>query len=315
MDGAISTFYGGGEGKFLGGSVRADAAGLEGVFGGGIAEGAGSLGGVQEYERAGEKRRGYRNGFYVRDFVTRLGTLRLRVARSRERSFRPPGLERFERRAAEVMLLIREAFLRGISTRQGAYAAMVKRLEKDLPELLTFFDFPQTLWRQLRTTNVIERCFVIYAIFNGYNEQHQWRNRTLAFLHKQLDITFYTSSLTSPDSWVSLDSIDKYGEYLWCTQSALRCSFARPIPATITYLRLVENYRHDGKVRQRVVAHLGRKDLLARHLDALVRLLQNDQPSPRWARLDQLSTPQAWTWEGRCGRLAICGTSWDWVRS
>jgi putative transposase len=39
--------------------------------------------GVEDYERAGEKRRGYRNGFYVRDFVTRLGTLRLRVARSR----------------------------------------------------------------------------------------------------------------------------------------------------------------------------------------------------------------------------------------
>jgi putative transposase len=74
--------------------------------------------GVEDYERAGEKRRGYRNGFYVRDFVRRLGTLRLRVARARNRSFRPPGLERFERRAEEVMLLIREAFLRGISTRQ-----------------------------------------------------------------------------------------------------------------------------------------------------------------------------------------------------
>src|SRR5579883_2692366 len=74
--------------------------------------------GVEDYERAGEKRRGYRNGFYERDFVTRLGTLRLRVARSRDRSFRPPGLERFQRRAAEGMLLIREAFLHGISTRQ-----------------------------------------------------------------------------------------------------------------------------------------------------------------------------------------------------
>jgi hypothetical protein len=73
---------------------------------------------TESYERAREKRRGYRNGFYVGDFVTRLGTLRLRVARSRDRSFRPPGLERFQRRAAEVMLLIREAFLRGISTRQ-----------------------------------------------------------------------------------------------------------------------------------------------------------------------------------------------------
>lgn len=340
--------------------------------------------GVQDYERAGEKRRGYRNGFYVRDYVTRLGTLRLRLARARDRSFRPPGLKRFERRAEDVMLLIREAFLRGISTRQvgrvvailtgeavsaqtvsklsrhldrlvkafqqaalkdewaylfldgvslrvrrpggrkrvqmlvaygvrldgtrqllaflrspgesqaawegflndlsarglsgkklqlivtdgcaglaaalqtvyprvkhqrcwvhkmrnilehvrqrdyeavkveaqaiyraesrreaeraargferrwqNTYPAMVKRLEKDLPELLTFFDFPRPLWRRLRTTNVIERCFVevrrrtrpmvcfvnvesvdriIYAIFNGYNERQEWRNRTL----------------------------------------------------------------------------------------------------------------------------------------
>ena len=339
---------------------------------------------ADSYERAEEERRGYRNGYYVRDFVTRLGTLRLKVARSRERSFRPPGLERFERRAPEVMMLIREAFLRGISTRQvgrvvgivtgeavsaqtvskltrgldrlvkafqqarlkeewvyllldgvslrvrrpagrqrvqmlvaygvgadgrrqllgfvrsrgesqaawegllmdlyrrglegrnlqliitdgceglaaalqivypqvphqrcwvhkmrnilehvrkrdhdqvkadaqaiyraesrtlalaafrvfrsrwrSSYPAMVKRLERDLPELLAFFSFPRPLWRKLRTTNVIERCFVevrrrtrpmvcfvnvasvdriIFAIFNGINEKHQWKNRTL----------------------------------------------------------------------------------------------------------------------------------------
>jgi transposase-like protein len=72
----------------------------------------------ESYERVEEGRRGYRNGYYERDFVTRLGTLRLKIARSREGSFRPPGLERFQRRAPEVMMLIREAFLRGISTRQ-----------------------------------------------------------------------------------------------------------------------------------------------------------------------------------------------------
>ncbi len=340
--------------------------------------------GTESYERVGEKRRDYRNGFYVRDFVTRLGTLRLRIARARERSFRPPGLERFQRRAEDVLMLIREAFLRGISTRQvgrvvaivsgeavsaqtvskvsrsldrlvkafrearlkdewvylfldgvslrvrrpagrqrvqmlvaygvradksrqllgflrspgesqaaweglledlrrrglegknlklmvtdgceglaaaiqtvyphvlhqrcwvhkmrnildkvckrdydtvkmgaqaiyladsrGAaqaafrafradwtqtYPGMVKRLERDLPELLSFFSFPRHLWRSLRTTNAIERCFVevrrrtrpmvcfvnvesvdriIYAIFNGMNEKYEWKNRTL----------------------------------------------------------------------------------------------------------------------------------------
>jgi len=64
---------------------------------------------------------------------------------------------------------------------------MLKQLEQDLPELLTLFDFPRHLWRTLRITNVIERCIInaasidriICAVFNSYNEQHQWRNRTL----------------------------------------------------------------------------------------------------------------------------------------
>lgn len=338
---------------------------------------------TESYERTEpEKRRDYRNGYYQRDFVTRLGTLRLRVARARGKSFLPNGLEAFQRRSPEVMMLIREAFLRGISTRQvgrvvaiitedsvsaqtvsklsrsldrlvkafreaklsdewvylfldgvslrvrrpggrkrvqmlvaygiradgrrqllgfvrsqgesqaawegllqdlyrrglegknlklivtdgceglataistvyphaqhqrcwvhkmrnllehvrkrdyervkqdaqaiyraenrkaaqaafrafqvrwgNAYPAMVKRLERDLPELLSFYTFPKHLWRTLRTTNVIERCFVevrrrtrpmvcfvnvesvdriIFSIFNRFNED--WKNRIL----------------------------------------------------------------------------------------------------------------------------------------
>ncbi|MCX6615943.1 MAG: IS256 family transposase [Acidobacteria bacterium] len=70
------------------------------------------------YERSAEPKRDYRNGFYKRDYVTVFGTLRLRIARTRKKNFLPAGLERFQRRAEEVMLLIREAFLRGIGTRQ-----------------------------------------------------------------------------------------------------------------------------------------------------------------------------------------------------
>jgi hypothetical protein len=40
------------------------------------------------------------------------------------------------------------------------YGSVVRRLERDLPELLSFFAFPRHLWRKLRTTNVIEPCFV-----------------------------------------------------------------------------------------------------------------------------------------------------------
>jgi putative transposase len=79
-----------------------------------------------------------------------------------------------------------------------AYSSIVKQLERDLPELLSFFSLPKHLWRKLRTTNVIERCFVevrrrtrpmvcfvnvksvdriIYSIFERFNLE--WKNRTL----------------------------------------------------------------------------------------------------------------------------------------
>src|SRR5438128_4218062 len=103
---------------------------------------------TESYERAGEKRRSYRNGFYVRDFVTRRGPRRGGVARARDRSFRPPGLERFQRRAEDVVVVIREALLRGISTRQvgrvvailtgGVVSAQtVSKLSRRLDRLVT----------------------------------------------------------------------------------------------------------------------------------------------------------------------------------
>jgi len=93
-----------------------------------------------------------------------------------------------------------EAAFRAFRARwRRQYAAMVRRLERDLPELLSFFAFPRHLWRKLRTTNVIERCFVevrrrtrpmvcfvnvesvdriIYSIFQRFNLE--WKTRTLS---------------------------------------------------------------------------------------------------------------------------------------
>src|SRR5215469_11870044 len=70
------------------------------------------------YEHDARQRKDYRNGYYERDFLTRFGTIRLRIARTRTKNFLPPGLERFQRRAPELTMLVREAFLRGLSTRQ-----------------------------------------------------------------------------------------------------------------------------------------------------------------------------------------------------
>src|SRR2546428_7916020 len=70
------------------------------------------------YERGASPGRDYRNGYYQRDFVTRFGTIRLRIARTRGRSFLPAGLKRFQRRAEEVAILYCAAPLLGGSTRQ-----------------------------------------------------------------------------------------------------------------------------------------------------------------------------------------------------
>jgi putative transposase len=106
----------------------------------------------------------------------------------------------------------RELFRRFRKRWSEDYPAMVKQLEKDLPELLNFFCFPRHLWRKLRTTNIIERVFVevrrrtrpmvcfvnvasvdriIYSIFHRFNLE--WRNRTLRVLHKRLDMTCDTT--------------------------------------------------------------------------------------------------------------------------
>ena len=75
--------------------------------------------GLRWHERARSAPRvDYRNGFYERDYVTPLGVIRLRIPRTRQRSFLPRWIARLQRRAPEVAELIRQAFLRGISTRQ-----------------------------------------------------------------------------------------------------------------------------------------------------------------------------------------------------
>lgn len=74
----------------------------------------------------------------------------------------------------------------------------VKCIEKDIEELLNFYDFPQEHWKKIRTTNAIERNFrevrrrirtmnvftndascnrIMYAIFSSLNEK--WKNHPL----------------------------------------------------------------------------------------------------------------------------------------
>ncbi|HWN71843.1 MAG TPA: IS1634 family transposase [Haliangium sp.] len=64
------------------------------------------------------------------------------------------------------------------------------------------------------------------------------------------------------------------------------------------YVRLVESYWEDGKTKQRIVCNLGRKDVLAAHLDGLVRLIEGKDPSGAKARIHagNVEAAGAWDW-------------------
>jgi transposase len=72
------------------------------------------------------------------------------------------------------------------------------------------------------------------------------------------------------------------------------------------YLRVVEAYRHDGKVKQRTIADLGRKDLLTALLPQLQRLLQG-QPPPLDQPAGDLDVLEAATW----GPILVVRTLFD----
>lgn len=68
------------------------------------------------------------------------------------------------------------------------------------------------------------------------------------------------------------------------------------------YLRLVESYRENGKNKQRTLANLGRRDLLAPHADSLLRLLTGEEASP-----SEIEAVGAWDW----GPVLALRTIWQ----
>lgn len=78
---------------------------------------------ADHYERT-SCRRGYRNGYYQRGLVTELGLVdALRVPRARAFAYRPSFLGRAARRTRLVDRVLRQAFRRGLSTRETAALA------------------------------------------------------------------------------------------------------------------------------------------------------------------------------------------------
>ena len=72
---------------------------------------------AKEYERT-ENRQSQRNGYYERSFTTRVGTLELKVPRTRDGHFSPTVFERYQRNEKALMASMLEMYVSGVSTRK-----------------------------------------------------------------------------------------------------------------------------------------------------------------------------------------------------
>lgn len=64
------------------------------------------------------KRSTYRNGYYERDYTTKIGTLTLRVPRTRDGKFSTELFERYQRNEKALILTMLEMYIQGVSTRK-----------------------------------------------------------------------------------------------------------------------------------------------------------------------------------------------------
>jgi putative transposase len=102
--------------------------------------------GAERHERT-EERRGWRNGRRARRFVTRVGTLELRVPRDRAGTFQPALFARYQRSEQAFVGALVEMYVQGVSTRKVTHvveelcgirvsasevSVLVKKLDGDL---------------------------------------------------------------------------------------------------------------------------------------------------------------------------------------
>lgn len=93
-----------------------------------------------------------RNGYYEREFTTRIGTLTLRVPRTRDGKFSTEIFERYERHEKALLASMLEMYIAGVSTRKVSQVvenlcgksvskSFVSNLTKELDEVVQGFQY------------------------------------------------------------------------------------------------------------------------------------------------------------------------------
>lgn len=97
---------------------------------------------VEKYSRNSE-RNSSRNGYYERDFTTRIGTLNLIVPRTRDGEFSPSLFERYQRNEKALLASMLEMYVQGVSTRK------VSKVVEELCGMSVSKSFISSLTREL----------------------------------------------------------------------------------------------------------------------------------------------------------------------
>lgn len=80
---------------------------------------------IEVYQRD-PNRMTYRNDYYDRDYTTKLGTLNLRVARTRDGRFSTESFELYQRNEKGLLLTMLEMYIQGVFT--GKVSKVIQNL-------------------------------------------------------------------------------------------------------------------------------------------------------------------------------------------
>ena len=97
---------------------------------------------VDNYSRDDE-RQSSRNGYYKREYTTRIGRLELKVPRTRDGEFSPSLFERYQRNEKALIATMLEMYVQGVSTRK------VTKVVEELCGLKVSKSFVSSLTSQL----------------------------------------------------------------------------------------------------------------------------------------------------------------------
>ncbi len=110
---------------------------------------------ADDYERS-ESRQSQRNGYYERDFTTRVGTLELKVPRTRDGEFSPTVFERYQRNEKALLARTAKNALVGEYIDQPKYTKACEILDNGFEDAFQYTVIGNS-HNRLKSTNLLER--------------------------------------------------------------------------------------------------------------------------------------------------------------